>query len=90
MKSLAAEAAHATVEISEHIGGIQVATAESAGAVAEVGVIIGRIPGIARTVVDAVGEQEATSKSIAFNVQGAAARTTGVAASAHKVTDRAI
>ncbi|MCK1525014.1 methyl-accepting chemotaxis protein [Bradyrhizobium sp. 17] len=89
VKSLAAEAAHATVEISEHIGGIQVNTAESVGAVAEVGLIIGRISAIARTVVDAIGEQQATSKSIAFNVQGAAARTTGVAASAHKVTDGA-
>ncbi|WP_271627639.1 methyl-accepting chemotaxis protein [Bradyrhizobium sp. CCBAU 11445] len=89
VKSLAAQAAQGTVEISEHIGGIQTATAESVGAVAEIGVIIGRISGIARTVVDAIGDQEATSKRIAFNVQGAAARTTGVAASAYKVTDGA-
>ncbi|MDA9481257.1 hypothetical protein XI07_04260 [Bradyrhizobium sp. CCBAU 11445] len=89
VKFLAAQAAQATVEIGGHIGGIQAATAESAGAVAEVGIIIGHISGIAKIVVDAIGEQEATSKSIALNVQGASARTTGVAASAHKVTDGA-
>ncbi|WP_439360452.1 methyl-accepting chemotaxis protein [Bradyrhizobium sp. DASA03007] len=89
VKSLAAQAAHATVEIGDHIGRIQTATAESVGAVAEIGVIIGRISGIASTVVGAIGQQEARSKSIAFNVQGAADRTTGVAAAALKVTDGA-
>ncbi|MET4072731.1 methyl-accepting chemotaxis protein [Bradyrhizobium sp. S3.2.6] len=89
VKSLATQTAHATVEISEHIGGIQAATTESVGALTEIGVIIGRISDIAMTVVESIGEQEATSKSIAFNLQEAAARTTQVAASAGEVTNRA-
>lgn len=90
VKSLAAQTAHATVEISEQIGGIQAATTESVGAITEISVIIDRISEIARTVVDAIGEQEATSKSIAFNVQEAAVTTTQVAASAREVTNRAM
>ncbi|WP_456779699.1 methyl-accepting chemotaxis protein [Bradyrhizobium sp. USDA 3315] len=89
VKSLAAQTAHATIEISEQISGIQAATTDSVGAISEIGVIIGRISEIARIVVDAVGEQEATSKSIALNVQEAAVRTTQVAASAGDVTNRA-
>ncbi|UVO35752.1 HAMP domain-containing protein [Bradyrhizobium arachidis] len=89
VKSLATQAAHATVEITEQIGGIQAATTGSVGAVAEVAVIIGRISEIASTVVDALAEQEATSTTIVRNVRGAAARTTDVAASAHKVTNGA-
>lgn len=87
VKSLAGQAAHATVEISQHIGGIQAATTESVGAVAEIGTIISRISEIARIVVDSIGEQEMATKSIAFNVQEAAARTTKVAATARKVTN---
>ncbi|OCK57124.1 hypothetical protein [Bradyrhizobium sp. LMTR 3] len=41
------------------------------------------------TVVDSIGEQKATSKNIAFNLQEAATRTTEVAASAGEVTSRA-
>ncbi|XSC48360.1 methyl-accepting chemotaxis protein [Bradyrhizobium sp. RDT10] len=47
VKALARQAAHATVEIREHTGGIQVATAEPVGAVTKIGVIIGRISEIA-------------------------------------------
>ncbi|WP_354213213.1 MULTISPECIES: methyl-accepting chemotaxis protein [unclassified Bradyrhizobium] len=89
VKSLATQTAHATVEISQHIGGIQAATTESVVALTEIGVIIGRISDIAITVVDSIGEQEATSKNIAFNLQKAAARVTQVAASAGEVTNRA-
>lgn len=89
VKSLATQTAHATVEISEHIDGIQKATTESVGAITEIGVIIGRISEIAGIVVDCVGEQEAVSKGIAFNVHEAAARTTKLAASAGEATERA-
>ncbi|MGY3473563.1 methyl-accepting chemotaxis protein [Bradyrhizobium ottawaense] len=51
VKSLARQAAHATVEIGEHINGIQAASTVSVGAVAEVGGIIGPIAEIARIVV---------------------------------------
>lgn len=86
VKALARQAAHATGEISDQIRGIQVATTDSVGAVTEVGVLIGRISEIARTVLEAIGEQETTSKTIALNVQGAAARTAEVATSAREVT----
>ncbi len=89
VKSLATQTAHATLEISEHMGGIQAATTESVGALTEISVIIGRISRIAMAVVDSIGEQEATSMNIAFNLQEAAARTTQVAASAGEVTNRA-
>lgn len=72
-------------EISDQIRGIQVATTDSVGAVREVGVLIGRISEIARTVLEAIGE-ETTSKTIALNVQGAAARTAEVATRAREVT----
>ncbi|WP_139482227.1 methyl-accepting chemotaxis protein [Bradyrhizobium ivorense] len=86
VKSLATQTAHATAEISEHIGGIQAATRDSVGTIAEIGGLIGRISEIAGTVVEAIGKQETTSQSIALNVQEAAARTTLVAASAGEVT----
>ncbi|WP_271554915.1 methyl-accepting chemotaxis protein [Bradyrhizobium sp. CCBAU 45394] len=90
VKSLATQTAHATDEINRHIGAIQAATNDSVGAIAEIGVTIGCISEIARTVVDSIGEQEITSKSIAGNVQEAAARTTSVAVSASEVTSGAM
>ncbi|WP_179880116.1 methyl-accepting chemotaxis protein [Bradyrhizobium ottawaense] len=89
VKSLAAQTAQATVEIGEQIVGIQTATTEAVGAIAETGVIIARISDIAMTVVASIGEQRATSKTIALNLQEAANRTTRVAASAGEVTHRA-
>ncbi|MHB0773435.1 methyl-accepting chemotaxis protein [Bradyrhizobium sp. 1.29L] len=89
VKSLATQTAHATVEISEHIHGIQTATTDSVGAIADIGVIIGRISEIAVTVVNSIAEQGATSKNIASNLQEAAARTSQVAASAIEVTNGA-
>ncbi|MHC2433005.1 methyl-accepting chemotaxis protein [Bradyrhizobium sp. USDA 4451] len=86
VKSLATQTAHATAEISEHIGGIQAATRDSVGTIAEIGGLIGRISEIAGNVVEAIGKQETTSQSIALNVQEAAARTTLVATSAGEVT----
>lgn len=89
VKSLATQTAHATAEISEHIHGIQTATTDSVGAIADIGVIIGRISEIAVTVVNSIAEQGATSKNIASNLQEAAARTSQVAASATEVTNGA-
>lgn len=89
VKSLATQTAHATAEISEHIRGIQTATTDSVGAIADIGVIIGRISEIAVTVVNSIAEQGATSKNIASNLQEAAARTSQVAASAIEVTNGA-
>lgn len=89
VKSLATQTAHATAEISEHIHGIQTATTDSVGAIADIGVIIGRISEIAVTVVNSIAEQGATTKNIASNLQEAAARTSQVAASAVEVTNGA-
>ncbi|OPY95221.1 hypothetical protein A5906_09565 [Bradyrhizobium sacchari] len=89
VKTLATQTAQATLEIGEQIGGIQTATTEAVGAITETGVIIARISEIAMTVVASIGEQKATSKTIAFNLQEAAARTTQVAANADEVTHRA-
>ncbi|WP_426420773.1 methyl-accepting chemotaxis protein [Bradyrhizobium genosp. A] len=89
VKSLATQTAHATVEITEHIHGIQTATTDSVSAIADIGVIIGRISEIAVTVVNSIAEQGATSKNIASNLQEAAARTSQVAASAIEVTNGA-
>lgn len=90
VKSLATQTAHATAEISEHIQGIQTATTDSVGAIADIGVIVGRISEIAVTVVNSIAEQGATSKNIASNLQEAAARTSQVAASAIEVTNGAM
>lgn len=90
VKSLATQTAHATVEISEHIHGIQTATTDSVGAIADIGDIIGRISEIAVTVVNSIAEQGATTKNIASNLQEAAARTSQVAASAIEVTNGAM
>lgn len=89
VKSLATQTAHATAEISEHIHGIQTATTDSVDAIADIGVIIGRISEIAVTVVNSIAEQGATSKNIASNLQEAAARTSQVAVSAIEVTNGA-
>lgn len=89
VKSLATQTAHATAEISEHIHGIQTATTDSVDAIADIGVIIGRISEIAVIVVNSIAEQGATSKNIASNLQEAAARTSQVAASAIEVTNGA-
>lgn len=89
VKSLATQTAHATVEISDHIAGIQTATAESVDAITEIGVTVNRISQIAESVADAIAEQETMTQSIALNVREAAGRTTQVAASAGEVTDGA-
>ncbi|MGY8632784.1 methyl-accepting chemotaxis protein [Bradyrhizobium sp. 14AA] len=89
VKSLAAETAQATVEISDQIGGIQAATSEAVGEITEIGVIITRISEIAMAAVGSIEEQKATGQSIALNLQEAAAKTVHVASSAGAVTDRA-
>ncbi|QHP67907.1 methyl-accepting chemotaxis protein [Bradyrhizobium sp. LCT2] len=89
VKTLATQTAQATVEIGEQIEGIQSATTEAVAAISETGAIIARISDIAMTVVSFIGEQKTTSKSMAFNLQEAATRTTQVAASAGEVTHRA-
>ncbi|WP_128932005.1 hypothetical protein [Bradyrhizobium zhanjiangense] len=51
--------------------------------------IIGHISAIAKTVAESVEEQEATSKSVAINVQSAATKTSAVASRVREVTNGA-
>ncbi|MGY4502244.1 methyl-accepting chemotaxis protein [Bradyrhizobium sp. GM24.11] len=89
VKSLAAETARATVEISEQVDDIQAATSEAVGEITEIGVIITRISEIAMAAVASIEEQKATGRGIALNLQKAAAKTVQVASSAGAVTNRA-
>jgi methyl-accepting chemotaxis protein len=80
VKSLAAQTAKATDEISHHIEGMQTATQVSVTAIKEIGSTIGRMSEIATTIASAVEEQGAATQEISRNVQQAATGTTQVAA----------
>lgn len=69
VKSLASQTAKATDEISAHIAGMQGATAESVGAIKEIGATIGQISTIAASIESAVEQQGAATQEIARNVQ---------------------
>ena len=79
VKLLAAQTAKATDEIGTQIAGMQTATAESVGAIKEIGGTIGRISEIAAAIAAAVEEQGAATGEIARNVQQAARGTSQVA-----------
>lgn len=79
----------ATVEISDQIGSIQAATSEAVGEITEIGVVITRMSEIAMAAVGPTEEEKATGRSIALNLQEAAAKTIQVTSSAGAVTDRA-
>jgi len=86
VKSLAAQTARATGEISTHIAGMQAATQVSVTAIKEIGLTIGRISEIAATVAHAVEEQGAATQEISRNVQQAATGTSQVASSIIEVS----
>ncbi|MBK5958037.1 hypothetical protein CCR97_07405 [Rhodoplanes elegans] len=79
VKALAAQTAKATDEISAQIGGMQAATADSVGAIKEIGRTINRVSEIAGNIAAAVEQQGAATQEIARNVQQAARGTTEVA-----------
>ncbi|MGX7742547.1 methyl-accepting chemotaxis protein [Rhodopseudomonas parapalustris] len=81
VKALAEQTAKATGEISQHIGGIQVATHESVTAIREIGATISKMSEIASTIASAVEEQGAATQEISRNVQQAAQGTQQVSAS---------
>ena len=72
VKSLAAQTAKATDDITEHVKAIQDATGESVKAIGQIGETIGRISGIATAIASAVEQQGAATQEIARNVQEAA------------------
>ncbi|MGY4434778.1 methyl-accepting chemotaxis protein [Bradyrhizobium sp. F1.13.1] len=80
VKALAEQTAKATGEISQHIGAIQTATQDSAGAIKEIGDTIARISEISSTIAAAVEEQGAATQEISRNIQHAANGTSEVSA----------
>jgi methyl-accepting chemotaxis protein len=75
VKSLAAQTAKATEEISSQISTIQSTTDEAVQAIEHIGATIGRINEIATAVSAAVEEQDATTRDIAQNIHQAAEST---------------
>jgi methyl-accepting chemotaxis protein len=89
VKTLAAQTAKATDEISAQIASMQTATDVSVTAIKEIGTTIGRISEIATTIASAVEEQGAATQEISRNVQQAASGTTQVAANIVEVNQGA-
>jgi methyl-accepting chemotaxis protein len=81
VKTLAAQTAKATSEISAQISGIQTATHDSVVAIKEISGTIGRVSEIAAVIAAAIEEQGAATQEIARNVQQAAIGSTQVATS---------
>jgi len=75
VKSLASQTAKATEDISNHIAGMQDATAESVAAIKEIGATIGQISTIATSITSAVEQQGSATQEIARNVQSVAQGT---------------
>jgi methyl-accepting chemotaxis protein len=81
VKTLAAQTAKATSEISAQISGIQTATHDSVLAIKEISGTIGRLSEIAAVIAAAIEEQGAATQEITRNVQQAAIGSTQVATS---------
>jgi methyl-accepting chemotaxis protein len=81
VKALAAQTAKATEEIGTQIAGMQTATAESVGAIKQIGGTINRISEIIATIAAEVEQQGAATTEIARSVQQAAQGTNEVARS---------
>jgi methyl-accepting chemotaxis protein len=79
VKTLAAQTAKATYEISSQIAGMQLATQDSVAAIKQIGATIGRISEIASMIATSVEQQGGATFEIARNVQQAADGTTQVA-----------
>lgn len=80
VKALAEQTAKATGEIGQHIGAIQTATEDFAGAIKEIGDTIARMSEISSTIAAAVEEQGAATQEISRNIQHAANGTSEVSA----------
>ncbi len=78
VKSLAGQTAKATEEVTTQIKSIQQLTHEAVGAIRDIGEVITQIDGINAAIMAAIEEQDATTHSIAGNVQDAANGTAEV------------
>ena len=81
VKTLAAQTAKATDEISSQIAGMQAATNRSVRAIREIGTTINLISEISSTISAAVEQQGMATQEIAQHVQHAAKRSSLVASS---------
>jgi methyl-accepting chemotaxis protein len=79
VKTLAAQTAKATYEISSQIAGMQLATQDSVAAIKQIGATIGRISEIASMIATSVEQQGGATFEIARSVQQAADGTAQVA-----------
>lgn len=89
VKTLAAQTAKATEEISRQIAEIQGTTTESVTAIKTIGATINQIQAIATAIAGAVEEQGAAMQEIARSVQHAAEGTSQVAANIGEVSSGA-
>jgi len=78
VKSLAAQTAKATEDISNQIGAIQRVSAEAAGAITEIGRVIAQVNDISTSIAAAINEQRAATQEISSNIQRAARGTQDV------------
>jgi methyl-accepting chemotaxis protein len=78
VKSLAGQTAKATEEVTTQIKSIQQLTGTAVGAIRDIGEVITRIDGINASIMAAIEQQDATTHSIAGNVQDAANGTAEV------------
>ncbi|MBX9648202.1 MAG: HAMP domain-containing protein [Xanthobacteraceae bacterium] len=85
VKALAEQTAKATGEISQQISGIQAATADSVGAIKEIGDTIGRMSEISSAIAAAVEQQGAATQEISRNIQHAASGTQQVSSNITEV-----
>jgi methyl-accepting chemotaxis protein len=89
VKTLAAQTAKATDEISSQIGDIQSATEESVASMKQIDTTISRVSEIAMAIAAAVEEQDAATQEISRNVHQAADQTVRSAADIGKVSNDA-
>jgi methyl-accepting chemotaxis protein len=75
VKNLAAQTTQALTDISRETASVHQATAAVVAAISAISSVIGSIDDISLAITDAVGQQDVASRSIAQNVDDAAART---------------
>ncbi|SHJ87503.1 methyl-accepting chemotaxis protein [Roseomonas rosea] len=78
VKSLAAQTARATEDISNQVSDMQRVTAETVGVIRNVSAVVGQMNEIATTIASAIEEQHAATKEIASNVAQASDGTRAV------------
>jgi len=83
VKSLANQTAKATEEIKQQIDGIQAASHTTAGAIRQIGQIIGQVSEISTSISSAVEQQSAATREVSSNIGGVtrAAQETGESSS---------